>query len=125
MLLGIFGVVALVISATGIAGVIGFSVTQRTSEIGMRMALGAHQNTVLSMILKQGMKLVVIGLVLGGAGALALARVMSGLLFGVTAADPVTFIGVGLVLAGVAAAATFLPARRATAINPMIALRAE
>ncbi len=125
LLLGIFGAVALVISATGIAGVIGFSVSQRTNEIGMRMALGAHQNTVLRMILKQGMKLVVVGLVLGGAGALALARLMSGLLFGVAAADPITFIGVGLVLAGVAAAATFLPALRATTIDPMIALRAE
>ena len=125
LLLGIFGAVALVLSATGIAGVIGFSVSQRTSEIGMRMALGAHQNTVLTMILKQGMKLVVVGLVLGGAGAFALARFMSGLLFGVEATDPITFIGVGLVLAGVAAAATLLPARRATTIDPMIALRAD
>jgi putative ABC transport system permease protein len=89
------------------------------------MALGAHQNTVLRMILKQGMKLVVVGLVLCAAGALALARLMSGLLFGVEATDPITFVGVGLVLAGVAAAATFFPARRATTIDPMIALRAE
>ena len=125
MLLGIFGAVALVISATGIAGVIGFSVSQRTNEIGMRMALGAHQRTVLTMILKQGMKLVIVGLALGAAGAFALARVMSGLLFGVEATDPVTFIGVGVVLASVAAAATLLPARRATTIDPMIALRAD
>lgn len=125
LLLGVFGAVALVISATGIAGVIGFSVSQRTNEIGLRMALGAHQGTVLTMILRQGMKLVIVGLALGAIGAFALARVMSGLLFGIEATDPVTFIGVGVVLASVAAAATLMPARRATTIDPMMALRAD
>ena len=123
MLIGSFAVLALIITTTGIAGVIGFSVSQRTNEIGVRMALGAHQGSVLMMILKQGMGLVVIGLLVGGAGALVLTRLLTGLLFEVNVTDPVTFVGVAVVLATIAAGATFLPARRATTIDPLVALR--
>ena len=123
MLIGSFAVLALIITTTRIAGVIGFSVSQRTNEIGVRMALGADQGSVLRMILKQGMGLVLIGLVVGGAGALVLTRVLTGLLFEVNATDPVTFVGVAVLLAAIAAGATFLPARRATTIDPLVALR--
>jgi putative ABC transport system permease protein len=116
---------ALIITATGLAAVIGFSVSQRVHEIGVRMALGAERDTVLAMVLWQGMKLVLVGLVVGAAGAIALTKIMAGLLFGVSTSDPATFIAVALLLALVAAAATLIPARRATAIDPMVALRAE
>jgi putative ABC transport system permease protein len=125
MLLATFAALALVITATGVAAVIGFSVNQRIHEIGVRMALGARRESVLAMILAQGMRLVIIGLLLGSAGAVLLTRAMSGLLFGVGATDAITFTTVGVLLAGVAVAAAFLPARRATAIDPMVALRSE
>jgi predicted permease len=124
-LLAMFAALALIITATGLAAVIGFSVSQRVHEIGVRMALGAERDTVLAMVLWQGMKLVLVGLVVGAAGAIALTKIMAGLLFGVSTSDPVTFIAVALMLALVAAAATLIPARRATAIDPMVALRAE
>jgi predicted permease len=124
-LLVIFAALALIITATGLAAVIGFSVSQRVHEIGVRMALGAERDAVLGMVLWQGMKLVLAGLVVGAVGAMALTRIMSGLLFGISTSDPVTFIAVGLLLALVAAGATLIPARRATAIDPMVALRAE
>ena len=89
------------------------------------MALGAERDAVLGMVLWQGMKLVLAGLVVGAVGAIALTRIMSGLLFGISTSGPVTFVAVGLLLALVAAAATLIPARRATAIDPMVALRAE
>ncbi len=125
LLLGLFALLALVISATGIAGVIGFSVSQRTNELGVRMALGARQGSVLWLVLRQGMVLVGIGLALGLVGSLALTRAMSGLLFGIEATDPLTFLGVGVALAAAAAAATLIPAGRATTIDPMVALRSE
>jgi putative ABC transport system permease protein len=125
LLLATFGGLALVITATGVAAVIGFSVSQRSHEIGVRMALGARRDVVLGMILWQGMRLVLIGLTVGVLAAVALARVMSGLLFGIGATDAITFVSVGVMLAGVAAAATLVPARRATAVDPMIALRSE
>ena len=123
MLLAIFGVVALVISGTGIVGVIGFSVSRRANEIGIRMALGADRSRVLGMVLRQGMGMVGVGLAVGLVGALVFNRSMSGLLFGVASTDLVTYLAVGLVLASVAAGATLIPARRAVAIDPMSALR--
>ncbi|MEE9244902.1 MAG: ABC transporter permease [Gemmatimonadota bacterium] len=123
VLLALFAGLALAITVTGIAGVIAFSVSQRTQEIGIRMALGAEQSSVLGMVLRQGMLLVAIGLALGVAGALGITRLMSGLLFEVEPTDPITFIFVALVLAAVAAVATFVPARRATTVDPVLALR--
>jgi putative ABC transport system permease protein len=125
LLLGLFAGLALVISATGIAGVTGFSVSQRTNEIGVRMALGARRSSVLWLVLRQGMTLVVVGLALGMVGSLALTRVLSGLLFGVPATDPLTFVGVAGALVAVATAATLIPAGKATTIDPMVALRSE
>jgi ABC-type antimicrobial peptide transport system permease subunit len=124
-LLAIFAGLALIITATGLAGVIAFTVSQRTREIGIRMALGAEQRGVMRMILSQGLTMVGIGLALGIAGALALSRVLEGLLYGVGPSDPLTFIAVGVVLFGVAIVACFLPARRATTIDPLLALRAD
>ena len=123
LLLALFAGLAVTITATGIGGVIAFTVSQRTSEIGLRMALGAQQGMVLGMILRQGLTLVLIGLTIGLAGALALGGLMAGLLFGIEPTDPWTFFGVAVVLAGVAVIACLLPARRATAISPMTALR--
>ena len=123
MLMALFAGLALAITATGIGGVMAFTVSQRTNEIGIRMALGAPRGSVLSMVLGQGMTLVLVGLGIGVVGALALGGLMSGLLFGIEATDSWTFMGVLLVLAGVAAAACLLPARRAVSISPMTALR--
>ncbi len=123
LLLALFAVLALVITATGITGVLAFSVSQRFHEFGIRMALGAAPGSVLRMVLRQGMGLVAIGLAIGLAAALAFARLLSGLLYGVRPTDPFTFVGVALVLLGVAALACFVPARRATAADPMHALR--
>jgi putative ABC transport system permease protein len=125
LLLAVFGGLALIITATGVAAVIGFSVSQRSHEIGVRMALGARRDAVLGMVLWQGLRLVVIGLAIGIVGAVALARLMSGLLFGIAATDAVTFVSVAALLVAVAAGATFVPARRATTVDPMIALRSE
>jgi putative ABC transport system permease protein len=122
-LLGMFALLALVITGAGLAGVVAFSVSQRTQEIGVRMALGAERGEVLSMVLRQGMRLVLAGLVLGVAGALLATRLISGLLYGVGTTDPLTFAGVGLVLMAVAAAACLVPARRAATVDPIIALR--
>jgi putative ABC transport system permease protein len=123
VLLGGFALLALLITAAGLSGLIAFSVSQRTHEIGVRMALGATPAGVLAMVLAQGMRSVVLGLALGTAGALALVRLVSGLLFGVAPTDVLCFVGSGVVLAAVAAVACFLPARRATAIDPQLALR--
>ena len=122
-LLGIFAVLALVVTAAGIAGILAFSVSQRTHEIGIRMALGAVPGDVRLMILRQAAMLVIPGLALGMVGALVLTRVLTSLLFGVEPTDPATFIAVSLLLLGVAAVACFVPARRATEIHPMVALR--
>ncbi|MEA2561496.1 MAG: hypothetical protein QOH06_3000 [Acidobacteriota bacterium] len=122
-LLAVFAVLALVITAAGIAGILAFSVSQRTHEIGIRMALGAVPGDVRFLILRQAALLVIPGLALGMAGALVLTRVLTGLLFGVEPTDPVTFVAVSLLLLGVAAVACFVPARRATEIHPMVALR--
>jgi predicted permease len=124
-LLGLFAFVALAISAAGLAGVLAYTVSQRTREIGIRMALGAEPGSVLRMLLGQGMVSVVIGLLAGLVGALGLSRLVSGLLFGVAPTDPLCFAGSAAVLVLVALVASFLPARRATGIDPILALRTE
>jgi putative ABC transport system permease protein len=125
LLLAIFAAVALVLAAVGIYGVMSYSVAQRTHEIGIRMALGAQTGTVLKLAVGYGLKLVVAGIAIGLVAAFALTRVMSSLLFGVTATDPKTFTLISLLLVAVAAIASYIPARRATRVNPIIALRCE
>jgi len=124
-LLGLFSAIALLLSAAGIYGVTAYSVTQRTQELGIRLALGAQVSDVLKMILGQGMTVIAIGLVIGLAAAFGLMRLMRSLLFGVGENDPLTFVAITLVLAGVALLACFIPARRAAKVDPLIALRAE
>jgi predicted permease len=122
-LLALFGLLALVITAAGIAGVVAFSVNQRTQEFGVRMALGAQRSSVLSLVLRQGLQLVLIGLAIGCAGALVLTEVLTTMLFGIEPTDGVTFVAVAMVLVAVAAIACFVPARRAASVDPILALR--
>jgi putative ABC transport system permease protein len=123
--LGSFGVLALVLAAIGIYGVMSYVVAGRTREIGLRMALGAQLRHVRQLILRQGMMLAGIGLVLGLAVVFVLARFLTSMLYGVSPSDPVTFLGISFLLAMVALLACYLPARRAARIDPMIAIREE
>jgi putative ABC transport system permease protein len=125
LLFGVFSMFALLLASIGIYGVIAYSVAQRTHEIGIRLAVGAQTRDVMKMIIKQGMILALIGAGLGLAGAFVATRVMRGLLFGVSATDPLIFIGVSLLITMVALLACYIPARRATKVDPLIALRYE
>jgi predicted permease len=124
-LLGIFGLLALVLAAVGIYGVMSYTSNQRRQEIGIRMAIGAPTGRILTMVLSQGMIITGIGIAVGLAGSLAITRFASSLLFGVSAVDPLTYSGIAAILLLVSLAATYLPARRATKVDPLIALRNE
>ncbi len=124
-MLMIFAALALVLASVGIYGVISYSVTQRTQEIGIRMALGAQRGDVLRMVVGQAMVLTIAGIGAGAIGAFALTRLMTTLLFNVKPADPLTFVGVAALLGGVSALASYLPGRRATRVDPVVALRTE
>jgi predicted permease len=123
--LGIFGILGMILAAIGTYSVIAYSVSQRLREIGIRMALGADQGRVVGMVIRKGMVLVAVGVMLGLAASLGASRLMAGMIYGVSPVDPVTFLGVPSVLCLVALVATFIPARRAAAVDPMQTLRAE
>ena len=125
LFLNVFAAVALILAALGLYSVTAYGVSQRTHEIGVRMALGASNKDVLAVILWQGLKLTFLGISIGLAGAFAITRIIRGLLYDVSPTDPVTFVCVSLVLAGVALIATYIPARRAAKVDPMEALRYE
>ena len=125
LVLGAFAAVALLLAVVGVHGVLSYTVSQRTREIGIRMALGADRSMVRALVLSQGARLVGYGLALGLAGALILSRSLSTLLYGVGAADPPTFAAIAALLAAVAMLACWLPARRAARTDPLVAIRSE
>jgi len=125
LLLGMFATLALLLACVGLYGVISYTVVQRTHEIGVRVALGAQPRDVLRLVIRQGMLLTLAGLVVGIAAGTLLTRVLTDMLFGVTPRDPVTFVAVPVLLLVVAFLACWIPARRATRIDPLIALRYE
>jgi putative ABC transport system permease protein len=125
LLLGIFAGIAMLLGAVGIYGVVSYSVAQRAHEIGVRMALGARSSNVLRMIVGHGLKLVLVGVVIGVAAASMLTRLMESLLFGITATDPATFVVIPVILLAAATLASYIPARRAARIDPLLALRYE
>ena len=124
-LIGIFAALALTLAAVGIYGVMSYSVTQRTSEIGIRVALGAQSADVFRIIVGEALRSALIGVAVGAAGALILTRLLTSFLFGTSASDPLTFVGVALLMIAMSAAAAFFPAGRATRVDPIVALRYE
>jgi putative ABC transport system permease protein len=124
-LLGVFAALALLISSSGIAAVMTLSVTQRTRELGIRMALGAERRTIVSMVVRQGLALALVGIAVGVCGAMALTRLLTTLLYATSPTDVETFLAVSLVFLAVGALACFVPARQVTTIDPLIALREE
>jgi putative ABC transport system permease protein len=125
VLLALFAGLALTLAAVGIYGIVAYSVTERTHEIGVRVALGAQRRDVMAMVVGQGMAMTLVGTAIGVAASAALARLMSSLLFGVSAVDPATFVAIPLLLIAVALAACYVPARRAMRVDPLQTLRAE
>ena len=125
VLASIYALLALFLAAFGLFGVLAQAVSRRTNEIGIRMALGAHPRTILAMVLREGMRLTLAGITVGMAGAFFLTRVISSLLFGVSSGDPMVYLAIAMLLLAVAAAACWIPARRATRVDPMVALRCE
>jgi putative ABC transport system permease protein len=124
-LFGALAGLALLLTSIGVYGLLSFSVARRTGEIGTRIALGAGRPAVLAMILRQGISLVLVGLMLGLAGAFAVTRALATLLYGVSPTDPISYLGVSVLLLAVGFTASYLPARRATRVDPLVALREE
>ena len=120
-----FGAIALLLAVTGVYGMMAYGVAQRVHEIGVRMALGAHAGRVLAMVVGQGLRLAAVGVAVGLLGAWALTRVMDSLVVGVSPTDPLTFVSVAALLTGIAALASWVPARRAASVDPMVALRSD